>query len=411
MKTTASRPKPGTISAPAQARAAATTTDRRPAAVTQRQLAGLAGDSPALAGQRALRDGVNGSARMRAQAAQLRALRPGAAPLQLMDNGTAPDDRNWWTGNAPYLLGGRAVADQRNYFQRILPMGLGGRPVPLPVASVAPPEQDDAKVEPAKKLTNKEVKALLARQAKARAKEERKERLESEARERRERPAVVEEPEAEVEPVLPVKKEAPKKMSLKEKREAKAARELLAQQQERQRALAAMRALPREVTRHDRNFDSQTNRGGQGKSHRTMADELHPAGNHPITAGGQLDQASAHKGTSDRTSFIGPGAGNAQDYSAGGVRASVGFKYRKHKRATLKGKQDALGFESFSVAEVLDQVRHGPGGAEDKKMATAYARKDQEYQVKGAIPARFLRWSDRPPSTLLDSDSDNSDSD
>lgn len=200
----------------------------------------------------------------------------------------------------------------------------------------------------------------------------------------------------------------------RERKRAEKEEQRLREEQERaaalQRKLTATRRWPRHVERHDRDFTSQTNRSGQGKSHR-RGNDLHPAGNHPITATQHLIQDSPYKGSSDRTSFVGPNADRAQDYSAGGTRQNVQFKYRKHRRALLKGKADAQGFSSYRVDEVLDQIDRSPDTKQERASARAFANKDKEYQVKGVVPARFLKWHDDSDTSDTDSDSDDATTD
>ncbi|WP_437970014.1 hypothetical protein WMF04_12255 [Sorangium sp. So ce260] len=202
-------------------------------------------------------------------------------------------------------------------------------------------------------------------------------------------------------------KQSKRRQRKREKREREREEEQRQLEAALQRALDNTRKLPRHVIRYDRNFTATTNRSGQGKAHRVGSD-LVPAGTTAVTAVEQLHQDSPNKGTADRISFAGLKAANAQDYSAGGTRSSVLFKFRKAHRAQLKKKDDATGFRALSAKQVLNEVRGDKSayGHAHREAAKAYATKDNEHQAVGTIPARFLKWSDDSSDSETDSDSD-----
>ena len=172
---------------------------------------------------------------------------------------------------------------------------------------------------------------------------------------------------------------------------------------ERDRQLREARRLPRRVVRHDRDFDSLTNRSRQGKAHR-VGQDLVPAGDVPVTATEQLHQDSPNKGQSNRISFASLRAADANDYSRGGRNESVHFKFRKWRRARIKGKGDAQGLEALSHEQVLQGIQ-GRGTRDQQRSAFNFANRDGEHQTIGRIPARFLHWQGQAPGGY-DSDSD-----
>lgn len=361
---------------------------------------------------------VANSPRQQLQARQIAALQaPSAAssPAQLTRS-QAPvqlnDDRNWWQRNAPYVFGGKAAHEDRSYTERWLPTSWGGKPVPqAPV--VKPPVQ---------KPKEKSYKELV-REDQARRKKEAAEQRKLDLAKPRQDPL----PKSEDSTPFyfdsgPTRSQI-KGAKKQQKREEQARLDQERLEQARQQRLAATKSLPRRVVRYDRNFASLTNNSGQGKAHRVGSD-LDPAGGTSVTAVEQLHQDSPHKGSSDRTSFSSLRAAEVNDYSAKGTRPSVEFKARKHARARIKGKQDALGFDSVSAHGVLAEVQAdkslyattqvvGRDGVSRTRKTTAknFATRDGESQTIGTIPARFLRWSDQVGADPADSDSDDEDTD
>jgi hypothetical protein len=389
-------------------------------------------------------ESVTESPRQLRQARQIARLRSGesvSSPVQRMLDNSAPvqlnDDRNWWQRHAPYVLGGKAPHENRSYRARWLPMALGGKPAPqAPVPSGTAPQDTRgfmARWLPTALGGKPTPKAPQVRQAEPDLNEESKEEKDPLPPEDRARVLVDPEPsdgevsdgEVSDSEISAAKKKKRNQKKNKQKREARARREVERQEEERRqqdeelrRQLAATKSIPRRVVRHDRDFTSPFNNRGQGKAHR-MGSDLMPAGNTPVTAVEQLHQGSPNKGTSNRISFASRRATQANDYSARGTRPSVEFKARKHARARIKGKPDALGFSFLSAQDVIDEVEADTSpyattevqGADDvtrarKASARNFARRDGESQTVGRVPARFVRYSTQVGPDPFDSDSD-----
>jgi hypothetical protein len=369
---------------------------------------------------------VANSPRQLQQARQIATVQASAdsVPVQLTKGkggkGQQPaDDKNWWQRakgwwqeSMPYVLGGTSPHDNRGYLARVLPTMLGGQPVPQAPAPNLPKEKP-------KELTRKQ----LLKEEEKRQREARKETRRLEQSTQKADLPTLDESELQA-PTLDLMPESkPSKQSLRraKKREQKEEEARLEQErleQQRQERLKATRSLPRRVVRYDRNFASVNNNNNQRKSHRVGSDLL-PAGDDKVSAVEQLHQDSPNKGSSNRTSYASKKAANANDYSSGGTRPWVEFKARKHARAVIKGKQDALGFQSRSAQQVKTEVLGDnstyattsvPGNdgknRPRKTSALNFAKRDGESQTIGRIPARFLRWSDQVGADPADSDSD-----